>query len=89
MFTDAGIRAALETLVHGIDAPPVPLAAIQRKISQPQPVVRYAPRLARLRFAAAAVIAVLVVTLPSISPAFVQSIEARYRAAPRAAIGRV
>ncbi|HEV7180583.1 MAG TPA: hypothetical protein VGN11_11985 [Candidatus Baltobacteraceae bacterium] len=84
MYTDARIKTALEILFQAIDAPPVSLADIRRKISQPQPVVRHAPPYARLAFAAAAVIAALVVTLPSMSPAFVETIEARYRAALQA-----
>lgn len=84
MFADARIRAALHAMIRGIDAPPVPLPHIQRKLSQPQPSLRYTSRYLRLTIATVAVMAVLVVALPSISPALVQSIEARYRAALQA-----
>lgn len=84
MFTDAQISAALETMIHGIDPPPVPLPDIRRKMSQSQPVLRYASRSVRLAIATAAVIAIIVVTFPSNSAALVQNVEARYRAALQA-----
>jgi len=84
MFTDARISTALEAMIRGIDAPPVPLSEIQRKISQPQPVPRNTSRYASIALGTAAAITVTVVALPSISPAFVQTIEARYRAALQA-----
>lgn len=79
MFTDARITAALQTMVHGIDAPTVPLSEIQRKISQPQPVQRHSSRYSIIGTAAAAA-ALLVVAFPSIAPGFVQSVEARIAA---------
>jgi hypothetical protein len=84
MYTDARISTALETMIRGIDAPPVPLSEILRKVRQPQPVPRYTSPYVRVALGAAAAIAVTVITLPSISPAFVQTIEERYRAALQA-----
>jgi len=76
MFTDARISAALETMVHGIDVPPVPLLEIQRKVSREQAAPRYISRYLMLAAGAAAA-AVLVVALPSIAPGFVQTVEER------------
>jgi hypothetical protein len=84
MFSDARIRASLDTMVRGIEAPPVILHQIQRKILQQPAIPRYMPHYLRLAISAAVIIAMLVITLPSISPALVQTIEARYRAALQA-----
>jgi len=77
MFTDARIGTGLEAMFRGIDAPPVPLPEIQRKIAQPQRVSRH---LSRYLIPAAAAALALVAAVPAISPAFVQSLEARIRA---------
>ncbi len=84
MSTNARIQAAMQTMVQGIDVPPIRLDVIQRKISQPQPVARPQQRLTRFALATAAAVTILAVTLPAVSPAFVQSLEARYRAALQA-----
>ncbi len=84
MFSDARIREGLNTMIRGIDAPPVTLHQIQRKILQQQALPRYAPRYLRLAISVAVIIAMFVIALPSISPALVQTIEARYRAALQA-----
>lgn len=84
MFTDARVRAALDTMVHNIDAPAVPLLEIRRKVLRQQPVTRYTPRYRRLAIAVAAVIAVIFLAFPSNSMAIIQNIETRYRAALRA-----
>jgi hypothetical protein len=84
MFTDARISAALESMVHGVDAPPMPLADIQRKIAQPQPAVRHASRYFRLAIATMGIIAVIFVALRSDSLSFIRDIEDRYRAALQA-----
>ena len=84
MFSDARIRASLDTMVRGIDAPPVILHQIQRRILQQSAIPRYMPHYLRLAISAAVIIAMLVIALPSISPALVQTIEARYRAALQA-----
>lgn len=81
MYTDARISAGLETMVRGIDAPPVPLSAIQRKIEQAQAAARHPLPFLRLGIATAGIIAVISVVFPSYSLSFVQTIEARYRAA--------
>jgi len=84
MFTDARISAAMQTMVNEIDAPPVPLFDIQRKISQPQTVVRFVPRYLQLAMATAAIMALVVFVFRSSSLGVVQTIEARYRAAVQA-----
>ncbi|MDQ6825355.1 MAG: hypothetical protein M3007_07830 [Candidatus Eremiobacteraeota bacterium] len=84
MYTDERINAALETMLGGIDAPPVPLPDIRRKIAQPQAVVRHTPRYLRLAIATVGIIAIVFVALPSQSLNFIQSLEARYRAALQA-----
>ncbi len=76
MLTDARINAALEAMFRGINAPPAPLHAIMRKAAQPLPVPR---RQSRYLIPAAAVALALVAAVPAISPAVVQSIEARLR----------
>ncbi|MBC5829051.1 MAG: hypothetical protein GIW98_02530 [Candidatus Eremiobacteraeota bacterium] len=84
MFADRQMSAALETMVQGIDVPPVALSAIQQKISRRKPALRHTTSQGRLALAAAAVIAVIVVAFPSNSLGVVQTIEARYRAALQA-----
>jgi len=84
MFTDARISAALRNMIQGIDAPPVPLSEIQRKVAQLQPAPRYVPRYLRPAIAVTAVIAVVFVVFSSSSVAVIQTIEARYRAALQA-----
>jgi hypothetical protein len=84
MFADARIKSALETLIDDIAAPPAPLAEIQRLISLPHPRVSRRPRYTRVAMAFAAAIVLAIVALPAISPALVQTIEARYRAALQA-----
>ncbi|MDQ2992234.1 MAG: hypothetical protein M3R30_05385 [Candidatus Eremiobacteraeota bacterium] len=84
MFTDARIGDALDTMVRGLVVPPVPLAAIHRKISQPRPAAPRLPSYVRLALAAAALIAIAIVAFPSTSAALIQSVEARYRAALQA-----
>src|ERR1700693_6186949 len=70
MFTDARIGTGLEAMFRGIDAPPVPLPEIQRKIAQPQRVSRH---LSRYLIPAAAAGLALVAAVPAISPTFLQS----------------
>jgi hypothetical protein len=84
MYTDARISAALESMVHAVDAPPVPLADIQRKIALPQPVVRHTSRYFRLAIATMGIIAVIFVAWRSDSLSFIRVIEDRYRAALQA-----
>ncbi len=84
MSANARIQSAMQTMVQGIDVPPVRLDVIQRKVSQPQPVARHQQQFTRFMLATSAAITILAVTLPAVSPAFVQSLEARYRAALQA-----
>jgi len=74
MFADTRISPAVEAMLRGIDVPPVPLEAILRRAAQPETVSRSLPR---HLVAAAAVTVLLAAAVPAISPAFVQSIEAR------------
>jgi len=84
MFTDERISTALEAMIRGINPPPVPLSEIQRKIPRAQAAPRNASLYARVALGTAAAIAITVIALPSISPAFVQTIGDRYRAALQA-----
>ncbi|MDQ6932922.1 MAG: hypothetical protein M3160_07075, partial [Candidatus Eremiobacteraeota bacterium] len=77
------MSAALETMILGIDVPPVAVREIQRRISQPEPTL-HQPHQARVALAAAAIIAIIVIAFPSNSLGLVQSIEASYRAALQA-----
>jgi hypothetical protein len=84
MFTDARISSGLDAMIRAIAAPPVPLAEIQRKLSLLPLLARPEPHYARLALGAAAAIAAAVIALPTISPAFVQTIGEQYRAALQA-----
>jgi hypothetical protein len=84
MFTDAHIGDALVSMVRAIDAPPVPLAAIHRRISRSPVAVRRPMPLLRLALATAAVLVIAFALFPSRSFALIQSMEARYRAALQA-----
>jgi hypothetical protein len=84
MFTDARIRWGLEDMMQHIPVPPVPIAAVEAALSKQPERIRTAPRFPRFAIAAAAVITLVFVALPALAPAFVQSLEARYRAALQA-----
>lgn len=84
MFTDARIRSGLEDMMQHIPIPPVPITAVEAALSRQPERVRTAPRYPRFAFAAAAIITLVLVALPPLAPAFVQSLEARYRAALQA-----
>ncbi len=82
MFTDSRIVAALETMVRRIDAPPVPLQEIQRRIAEPRRAVRHIPRYLQLTAATAVIIAIAFLALPANSLGLGQTIiAASYRAA--------
>lgn len=84
MPADVRLKTAVETMMHAIEAPAVPLAAIREKMSQ-APVCLEHPR-GNGRFAVAAAVAAAAVlsVLPLVSPAVMQGLEARYRAALQA-----
>lgn len=84
MFTDARIRSGLDDMMRSIPAPPVPMRAVDALLERPPVHQRTASGYSRFALATAAIIALLLVALPSLAPAFVQSLEARYRAALQA-----
>jgi hypothetical protein len=75
MFTESRIAGAMQAMVLGIEAPPVPLDAIRRRIllARPQHVRRFYA-------AAAAAAAALVLALPRLAPGFTQTIEQQVEA---------
>ncbi len=79
MFIDARITAALDTMLGGIEAPPVPLAKIRRKTAQSRPIVGSASRFYPPAVAAAAAV-LLVFALPAVAPGFTQTIQAEIAA---------
>jgi hypothetical protein len=78
MFTEARIAAALDAMLRGIEAPPIPLAQIRRRMGRPQRAPRRGWRLYLPAAAGAATI--LVLALPSVAPGFTQTIEAEIEA---------
>jgi hypothetical protein len=86
MPDDVRIRAGLDAMLHATDVPVVPLNSIQQKIAQQRAAAALPHRKNQRRFAAvaAAVVAALIASAPIISPALVQDLQARYRAAIRA-----
>lgn len=82
MSTDAQIKSQLDALVRSVDAPPVPLANIHERMAQ----LRFPEKPREHRFAVAAAVAAAAVIsiVPLVSPAVMQGIEARYRAAVQA-----
>ena len=83
MSADARISTALDAMIRGIVAPPVPLDAIHRK-ARSAPAKRAPLPLLRVALAAAALLAIAIIAFPSASSALIQGIEARYRAALQA-----
>jgi hypothetical protein len=77
MFTEARIAAGLHAMMREIEAPPVPLAEIRRRVAE---LPRERPRAAGFYLAAAAAAAIAIVTLPVVAPGFVQSLEAQIEA---------
>ncbi|HEY6450916.1 MAG TPA: hypothetical protein VIX60_09590 [Candidatus Cybelea sp.] len=82
MFTDARIAAALDTMLAGIETPPVPLAQIRQKLARTQPTPRFGSRFYAAAVGAAAA-ALLMFALPSVAPGFTQTIEAEIEAIVR------
>jgi len=83
MSADARIPTALDAMIRGIVAPPVPLDAIHRRARSAR-ATRAAFPFLRVAIAAAALLAIGIVAFPSASSALIQGIEARYRAALQA-----
>ena len=75
MYTEERMRAAVETLMREIDAPPVRLAEIKLEIARSQPNVRQNSRFLRLAVATACVVAGILVVWSSYSLGFVQAIK--------------
>lgn len=82
MSTDVQIKSQLQDLLQSVEAPPVPLANIHERMAQ----LRFPEKPREHRFAVAAAVAAAAVIsiVPLVSPAVMQSIEARYRAAVQA-----
>src|SRR5450755_3955012 len=82
MYTDSRIGAAIEAMLNEIEAPPIPLAEIQRKIAQSKPPNEKMPGYFRLAIAWGAVAGLLAILFSSgLIQAVALNIEDRYRAA--------
>ncbi len=85
MSIDSKIQVGVRGMLRAIDAPPVPMASIHRRMQARTFAGPLRSPHRRIPVTAAAgVAAVLLCGLPLISPALVQSLEARYRAAVQA-----
>lgn len=84
MSTDVRIKRAVDAMMHAIEAPAVPLAAIREKMREAPLRLEQPRRNGRFAVAAAVAAAALISMLPLISPAVMQGLEARYRAALQA-----
>jgi hypothetical protein len=82
MYTDSRISEAIESLFNEIEAPPIRLAEIQRKIAQPRPAIGQMPRYFRLAIALGVVASIFAMLSSSgLIQGVVLNIEDRYRAA--------
>lgn len=79
MFTDARIAAALDTMLAGIEVPPIPLAQIRQKTAQSRPTPDLTSRF-YLPAVAGAAAALLVFALPAVAPGFTQTVQAEIEA---------
>ena len=79
MYADSRIRSGLESMLHHIEVPPVPLLNIQQRMLRPRAIT---PRStgSYVRTAAAAAIAAIAVSLPIVAPSVVQSVRERIAA---------
>lgn len=84
MSLDSRIEAGVHALLQGIEAPDVPLTQIAAKMSHQRSITAARRNTRRFALAASIAAALLVSLLPLISPALVQSMDARYRAALQA-----
>lgn len=84
MSADVSIKTAINSMMHAIEAPPVPLAAIREKMPQAPPRLEQPRRTGRFAVAAAVAAAAVLSIIPLVSPAVMQGLEARYRAALQA-----
>jgi hypothetical protein len=84
MSADTRVAAALHSTIRAIVVPQISLDAIHRKASHPRLSVPGAFPYLRVAFAAAALLAIAMLTFPANSSALIQGIEARYRAALQA-----
>lgn len=83
MSIDARIGEALDSWMEGIDIPPVRLEEIQHRVAHPSERATHTNVL-RVGIWAAAAAMLVCIALPALSPAFVQNLDARYRAALQA-----
>jgi hypothetical protein len=79
MFADARIKNAVETLVAGVDVPPVQWHAIAARIAQPQPVERRPTRMLQFTLAGAACVAVAFIAFPASSLGLVRIVASSYQ----------
>jgi hypothetical protein len=79
MFADARIKNAVETLVAGVDVPPVQWHAIAARIAQPQPIERRPSRLLPFALAAAACLAIVFVAFPASSLGLARIVVSGYQ----------
>jgi hypothetical protein len=79
MFADARIKNAVETIVAGVDVPPVNWHAIAARIAQPQPVERRQSRMLQFAVAAAACAAIVFAAFPASSLGLVRIVVSSYQ----------
>jgi hypothetical protein len=79
MFVDARIKNAVETIVAGVEAPPVQWHAIAARIAQPQPVERRSSRMLQFVAAAAACVAFVFIAFPASSLGLVRVVVSSYQ----------
>jgi hypothetical protein len=79
MFADAKIKHAVETIVAGVDVPPIQWRSISARIAQPRPVERRPSRMLQAALAAAACLAVMFVAFPASSLGLVRIVVSSYQ----------
>lgn len=84
MSADVRIQTAVDTMMHAIEAPAVPLAAIRAKMPQAPLYAQQPRRTGGFAVAAAVAAAAVLSIVPLVSPAVMQGLESRYRAALQA-----
>jgi hypothetical protein len=84
MFADARIENALETIVAGVDVPPMQWRAIETKMAQPQLLERRPSRVLQFALAAAACLVIVFIAFPASSLGLVRIIVSSYQEAFKA-----
>jgi hypothetical protein len=81
MFADAGIKNAVETIVAGVEVPPVQWHAIASRIAQrqPEPLERRPSRMLQFARAAAACVAIVFIAFPASSLGLVRIVVSSYQ----------